>query len=519
MRGAVAAGHPLTAEAGAAVLGAGGNAVDACVAASLASWVAESPLTGPGGGGFMLVHRARDRSTRVFDFFVTVPGVGVEPDGTPMDVAEVRFSSESVQAFRVGGASCAVPGTVAGLEQAHAAFGSLPWRELFAPAVALARRGVELTREQEYLHRILDPILRRTPEASAIYGRDGGPLVAGARLAMPDLAATMELLAHQGAAALYRGELGRELVRHVRGQGGSITERDLREFRVVRRRPVAVSFGGSELRLNPPPSAGGVLIAYALRLLERGRLGGPPGSPEAVSLLVDVMREQARARDRRFAADLRRGGLARRLQGEQALELAWARMQAGDRPTEPATAGGTTHISVVDAQGNAASLSISTGSGSGVVVPHTGIQLNNMLGEFDLDETGGGARPGLRLTSGMSPGVALENGRARLVLGSAGSLRLRGAILQVAVNVLGHGLGVDEAVRRPRVHWDGTHVHCEGGTETAAIDALERRGFDVVRWEAPNLYFGGVAAVEELPGGARAAAGDPRRGGSGAVVG
>jgi gamma-glutamyltranspeptidase / glutathione hydrolase len=518
MRGAVAAGHPLTAEAGASVLRAGGNAVDACVAASFASWVAESPLTGPGGGGFMLVHRARDRSTRVYDFFVTIPGLGGDEALAEMDVVEVRFSSESAQTFRIGGASCAVPGTVAGLAAAHRSFGSLPWPELFGPALKLARGGVALTREQEYLHRILDPILRHTPEARAIYGPGGSPLGTGERIVMPDLARTMELLAEEGAGPLYGGDLGRELVAHVRREGGSLTERDLREFRVVRRRPVGVEFRGAELRLNPPPSAGGVLIGYGLRLLERGRMGGPPGSGPALALLVDVMREQARARDRRFASRLHRGGLARLLQTEEALELAWSRLQAGDRPAEPATPGGTTHVSVLDAEGNAASLSVSTGSGSGVVVPGTGIQLNNMLGEFDLAETGGSARPGMRLTSGMTPAVALVEGRPRLVLGSAGSLRLRGAVLQVIANALGHGLGVEDAVGRPRVHWDGERAQCEGGTDPAAMDELERRGYAVERWDERNLYFGGVSAVEELAGGERAAAGDPRRGGSAVVV-
>jgi gamma-glutamyltranspeptidase / glutathione hydrolase len=519
MRGAVAAGHPLTAEAGASVLREGGNAVDACVAASFASWVAESPLTGPGGGGFMLVHRARDRSTRVYDFFVAVPGLGSERPPAAMDVADVRFSTTSTQTFRIGGASCAVPGTVAGLEEAHRSLGSLPWPELFGPALELARGGVVLTPEQEYLHRILDPILRHTPEGREIYGPLGAPLIEGDRLVMTDLATTMELLAAEGGTPLYRGELARELAAHVGREGGAVTERDLREYRVVRRRPVEVSFGGAQLRLNPPPSTGGVLIGYGLRLLERGRLGGPPGSAGAVALLVEVMREQARARDRRFAAELHRGGLARRLHGEEALELAWSRLQAGDRPTEPAPPGGTTHISVLDAEGNAASLSISTGSGSGVVVPGTGIQLNNMLGEFDLSESGGTARAGTRLTSGMTPAVALVEGRPRLVVGSAGSLRLRGAVLQVVVNVLGHGLGAEDAVARPRVHWDGERVQCEGGTDPAAIDELERRGHDVVRWDRRNLYFGGVSAVEELEGGERAGAGDPRRGGAAVVVG
>ncbi|HVM18307.1 MAG TPA: gamma-glutamyltransferase [Gaiellaceae bacterium] len=519
MDGAVAAGHPLTARAGIDVLEAGGNAVDACVAASLASWVAESPLTGPGGGGFMLVHRARDRSTRVFDFFVAIPGLGGGRASAQMDAVEVDFSGGSTQVFRVGGASVAVPGTVAGLEAAHRSFGSLPWAELFEPAVRLARGGVELTREQAYLHEILDPILRHTAESRTIYGRDGRALAAGDRLAMPELAATMELVAAHGSEPLYRGELARAVVAHVREQGGALTEEDLRRYRVVRRRPVSTPFLGYEFRSNPPPSAGGVLIGYGLRLLERGRLGGPPGSAGAAALLVEVMREQARARDRRFAAQLHRGGLARRLQASEALELGWARIQAGAQAhAEPVAAGGTTHVSVLDAAGNAASLSISTGAGSGVVVPGTGIQLNNMLGEFDLDESGGGARPGTRLTSGMAPSIALEDGRTRLVLGSAGSLRLRGAVLQVAVNVLGHGLGVEEAVARPRLHWDGDVVHCEGGTDPAVLEELERRGNAVAGWRERNLYFGGVSAVERRNG-ALAAAGDPRRGGHGVVVG
>src|SRR5207302_437336 len=226
MRGAVAAGHPLTAQAGARVLEAGGNAVDAAVGAALVSWVAESPLTGPGAGGFMLVHRARDRSTRVFDFFVAVPGLGLKrPPTAEMDSVDVDFSGGSTQVFRIGGASCAVPGSVAGLEEAHTAFGTLPWAELFAPAIELARGGVELTRPQAYLHAILDLILRHSDESRAIYELNGERLGAGDRLVQRDLAGTLELLAERGARELYRGELGRKLVEHMRATGGCITRK------------------------------------------------------------------------------------------------------------------------------------------------------------------------------------------------------------------------------------------------------------------------------------------------------
>jgi gamma-glutamyltranspeptidase / glutathione hydrolase len=498
MRGAVAAGHALTAEAGARVLAAGGNAVDAAVGAAFMSWVAESPLTGPGAGGFMLVHRAADRSTRVFDFFVAVPGLGLGHARTAeMEAVDVDFSGGSTQVFHIGGASVAVPGAALGLEQAHRAFGTLPWPELFGPAIELACGGVELTRPQAYLHAILDLILRHTPESRAVYERDGERLVAGDVLVQEDLAGTLELLAERGAGELYRGELADAIVSHVESHDGCVTRRDFEDYRVVRRRPVEADFRGHEFLSNPPPSAGGILIAYGLRLLPDA---GSPGSAEAIDALAHVMQEQASARVAQgFDGSLHRGGLSRLLEERAAVVTR-----------------GTTHISVVDGVGNAVALTASTGSGSGIVVPGTGIHLNNMMGEFDLTKP---PRPGARLSSGMSPSIVLHDGRPRLVVGSAGSLRLRGAVMQIVVNVVGHGLGVEEAIERPRVHLEGDKLHCEGGHDVGELDRVEEMGWDVVRWRRQNLYFGGAAAVERLDDGSLAAAGDPRRGGAGVVVG
>src|SRR3954452_15589550 len=236
MRGAVAGGHVLTAQAGARVLEAGGNAVDAAVAAALVSWVAESPLTGPGAGGFMLVHRARDKSTRVFDFFTAIPGLGNDTPVGEMDHVDVDFSGGSTQRFHIGAASCAIPGAALGLETAHKAFGRLPWRDLFEPAIDLARNGVELNDGQAYLHRILDLIMRHTPESRAVYEQNGAALQVGDTLVQRDLAKTLELLAEKGAAELYTGDLGAAIVEHVRAAGGCFTQRDLEEYRVTRRR-------------------------------------------------------------------------------------------------------------------------------------------------------------------------------------------------------------------------------------------------------------------------------------------
>jgi gamma-glutamyltranspeptidase/glutathione hydrolase len=521
MRGAVAAGHPLTAQAGARVLTEGGNAVDACIAAAFAATVTESPLTSPGAGGFMLVHRAADGVTRLADFFVAAPGLGQRAARHgEMQVVDVGFGETTTQPFRIGPASCAVPGAVAGLEAAHRAFGSLPWRELLAPAIELAREGIELTRPQAHLHALLDPILRAAPEGRRLYSRPNGErLGAGDILRLPELAETLEAIASRGAAVVYRGSRAKAIVSTIREGGGELTLEDLARYRVVWRRPVRARFRGHAFVSNPPPSSGGVLIAYGLALLE-GLPDTQAGSAQALAALAEVMHEQAEARGGSFSRDLHRGGLAARLLDPGNLRKARARVSRRLKHahgTELASVGGTTHVSAIDGTGNAASISTSTGSGSGIVVPGTGIYMNNMLGEYDL-VAGRTIPPGRRLTSMMAPSIALDGGRPRLVVGSAGSARLRGAIMQIVVNVLEHGLGVADAISAPRVHLDGTHLHCEGGHADAELEQLERLGYDVVRWRRRNLFFGGAAAVEICPDGTLAAAGDPRRGGAGVVV-
>jgi gamma-glutamyltranspeptidase/glutathione hydrolase len=524
MKGAVAAGHPCTAEAGALVLEAGGNAVDACIAAACVSWVAESPLTGPGAGGFMLVHRAKDGRDWLLDCFVAAPGIGLSAGTTrEMEVVDVPFGAgETTQRFRIGPASCAVPGAVAGLGEAHARFGTIPWRTLLEPAIRLARDGVVLTRSQAFVHGLLDAVLRRSEESRRVYGRERG-LQAGERLVAADLAGSLEQLADAGASVFYRGELARRVAMACAEAGARVTLDDLSSYRVIHRRPVRAVYRGHELVSNPPPSSGGVLIAYALRLLDRLGPGGSPGSPGALARQAEVAREAAAARGKRFAADLTRGGLARRLLDDERIEAAAAAVRQrglGAPLREPALLPSTTHISVVDARGNAASLSASTGCGSGFVVPGTGLHLNNMLGEEDLNPREGRRPPGRRLTSMMSPTIVLERGRPRLVLGSAGSERLRGAITQTIVNVVDHGLSLPEAIERPRVHLDGTELHCEGGSDEAAMDDLEAAGYTLVRWPGTrrNLFFGGVAGVGLGPHGELEAAGDSRRGGHGVVV-
>ncbi len=520
MKGAVAAGHPLTAEAGARILREGGNAVDACIAAAFVSWIAESPLTGAGGGGFMLVHRARDRTDRLLDFFVAVPGRGL-PAGEveEMTAVEVRFDEQTTQIFLIGPAACAVPGSLAGLAAAHKSYARLPWAELLAPAIEAARAGVRLNAAQAFLHDILDGILRSEPEGRRVYGRDV-PIGEGETVVMEELAETLAWIADEGADVLYRGELARRLAAAVRERGGRVTEADLAEFRVIRRRPVRAAYRDAEFVSNPPPSSGGLLIAFALRVLDRLGEMPPAGGPEALASLALVMREATRVRGPAFLSELFRGGAARRILADERVEASARAVRAGVAEALAERAGhpSTTHISVLDANGNAASLSASTGCGSGFFVPGTGIQLNNMLGEPDLNPGGAAATPGARLTSMMAPSFVLSGGSPRLVVGSAGSIRLRAAILQIVANVVDHGMTVEEAIEAPRVHLEGDVLQLEGGIASDTADRLEEGGLEVVRWGGRNLYFGGAAAVAVREDGGLEAAGDSRRSGAGVVV-
>ena len=497
MRGVVAAGHPLTAEAGAAVLREGGNAVDAAVGAVLASFAVESPLTGFGAGGYMTVHRAGE--TALLDFFVAAPGLDGVERRAELAPVPVHFDAETAQTFYVGPASCGVPGTAAGLVRALERFGSVPLAELVGTGVRLAREGAPVNAEQAYILDILAPIHERLPGTRELYAPAGKPLREGDRFRFPELAEALERFGAEGAEPFYRGEVGAILSDFVVDSGGTLGRADLASYEAIERRPISTGFRGTEVLTNPPPSSGGILIALCLGLLERlGERSGP-------EQLVAVMDAANRRRGTEFAAALYEEGIEASFLDPAGLDLA-----AGD------LLGSTTHISVLDGEGMCASVTCSNGSGSGVLVPGTGVILNNMLGEEDLNP-GGFHRiaPGRRVPSMMAPTLVLRDGEIVLGVGSAGSNRIRSAILQTVVRAVEEGLPVAAAVEAPRLHFEQGVVQAEPGIDEAALSRLEARGFVVARRPAINLFFGGVQAVARDPRtGALSGGGDPRRGGA-----
>ena len=515
MKGVVAAGHPLTAEAGAQVLRQGGNAVDAAICAVLTSFAVESPLTGFGAGGFMMVHRGGE--TTLIDFFVAAPGKDGLERGVELAPVPVHFDADTVQTFYVGPASCGVPGTAAGLELALRRFGSAPLADLAAPGIRLAREGAPVNAEQGYILEILWPIHERLAETRELYAPGGRKLGEGDVFRFPELADALERFAAEGAEPFYRGEVATALSRFMAEHGGTLGPTDLAAYEALERRPIRAPFRGAEVLTNPPPSSGGILIAYSLGLLERlGERSGP-------EQLVAAMGAANAARDEAFAEALYGDELHAALLAPDVLDRVAAAVGGG--PGSPPTApgdllGSTIHISALDGDGMCASVTCSNGSGSGVFVPGTGVILNNMLGEEDLNPLGFHAiAPGRRVPSMMAPTVVLRNGEIELGLGSAGSNRIRSAILQTVVRAVEEGMSAGDAVRAPRLHFEQGVVQAEPGIDEQALARIEASGVPVLRRPRINLFFGGVQAVTcDRTTGALSGGGDPRRGGATATA-
>jgi gamma-glutamyltranspeptidase/glutathione hydrolase len=493
--GVVAAGHPLSARAGADVLLEGGNAVDAALGAMLASFACEPLLTGLGAGGYMLVV-APGQAPTLLDFFVEAPGRGAEPDPahprSELIPVPVSFG-DAVQLFHVGEASVGTYGMPAGVCEAARRFGRFPMKRLAAPAARLAREGVPLNPQQAYIVEILGGIVTSTPEAAALFAPDGRLLRAGERLRQPELGDALERLGSEGARPFYEGDIATAIVDWLAARGGLVTKADLDAYEVVDREPMRARYRGREVLTNPPPSAGGILIARALAMLD-----GVPGPPSVIQL-VEVMESTQKERTPEFLAGLGDPQFVREFLARPVGRL-----------------GSTTHIAALDHDGWACSVTCSNGSASGVVVPGTGVHLNNMLGEQDLNPLGFHHHPpGRRMPSMMSPTIVLRDGAAQLAVGSAGSNRIRSAVLQTIIRSIDDGLEAQAAIDAPRVHFEDDMVYTEPGVDVAALEAAGR---SVSPFRALNLFFGGAQAAALDASGRFSGGGDPRRGGAAIVV-
>jgi gamma-glutamyltranspeptidase len=442
-RGAVAANHPLAAQAGLLALRAGGNAVDAAVATAATLSVVEPMMSGLGGDGFY----------HVFD---QATGRGIVFNGTGPAPAAATVERYAGGIPRTGPLSVSVPGTVAGLGAMHRSFGRLPWRDLFSEAITFARDGFGATRAYTHFSEEYRQTLLVDPLTTAAFLADRSPPPLGAPILQPELAGTLEEIASDGAETFYRGRLARRLAAALEAAGTLISLSDLESFEAEQQEPIGIDYRGLTV-LEAPPNSTGFVLLEELKILENFDLAGMGLlSPDAVHVMVEA-KKLAFADRERWGADPHslEAPLAELLSKEYAARLAARIDMRRAAPTRSAAmaAGDTTYFCTVDGEGNAVSgvQSINSGFGSGVMAGDTGILLNNRMSYWHL-EPGHPNRlqPGRRVRHTMNPPLVLKNGALWCVFGTPGADNQVQINLQVLTAMIDFGLDPQQAAEMPR---------------------------------------------------------------------
>ena len=498
-RVAIAATGPASLAAGQLVVADGGNAVDAAIAAAITAMSTEPGIVSLAGGAYVSVWPVSG-SPVVIDGNVAMPGRGLPRSAFGAGVREVVTDYGGGVTMYAGHGSVAVPGALSACESAVARFGSQPWSSVVAPAADVCRDGYPIGgASAKYLGFVAEPLFGQDPGARVITRRaDEEPFVAGDLARNPELASVLSAIAREGASLLTIGELGRALAAEMAAHGGLVTQADLTAYEVVVREPLRRTLGEWDVALNPPPSVGGPLLAVMLGELERV---GEPTWDDIVRIQRAVLAYRHTVHD--LSRDLDADG--------HALLASVERHGLAGLPTSASTA----HVSAVDSDGLACAVTMSSGYGSGVTIPGTGLLLNNALGEPELNRLGLHAlMPGTRLASNMAPTVArATNGRV-LAVGSPGADRITTALMQVLTQLCLGGADLDAAVQAPRLHVrfgesGKALVEHEASAELAA--AVTRAGLHGLDHGELSMYFGGVGAAYRDIDGVLRAAGDPRR--------
>ena len=519
--GIVATGHRLSAQAADHILRDGGNAFDAALAGLAAACVAEPFLASLGGGGYMLAKPA-GQPARVYDFFAHTPRQRCPENEMDFFPVLATFEGDAKEVL-IGRGSVAVPGVIRGLFDIHRDLATRPMTVLMEPAIDLAIDGYEINRFQGEQIKQFKNIFTLTPEATSLFGSPTQPaelLGSGDRIVLPELADVMDALARESADLFYRGEIGKTFSDDME-QGGHIKREDLERYQVALTHPLTFDYGDIRLHTTPTPAYGGLLLAFALKLLASETSNRPSfGSSAHLGLLAHILGLTERAR---IESAIGKPGSDPAV--EQLLDPDYFDLWVQRVHRHPVFSRGSTHISVIDAHLNVASLSVSNGEGSAYIIPGTGISLNNMLGEEALNGEGFNRwRLDKRLSSMLSPTIGSYQNGDLLCTGSGGSSRILSAILQVLVNMLDYGMSCEEAVSAPRLHYEAGVLSLEEGFDLERIGTL----LDVYQ---EHQFFG---ELDEAFGGAHTVAattgtdptkvdylsglGDPRRSGAAILV-
>ncbi len=537
--GCVAADHPLASEAGAEILRGGGNVVDAAVATAFALSVVRPDSCGLGGGGFMILWDARRQEAAAIDYRERAPAAAYREM-----YSDTRIPGDARPLSQRGGLAIAVPGDVAGLCFIHARYGSLDRQTVLAPAIRLATEGFALdqhavTTQLEVLQDFADhPDYReRYAVLWRLYLNEGQPWTVGDRFFSP-LGPVLRLIAQQGTSAFDSGEVAKAIVAEVREQGGILTVRDLRQNRPVVRQPLRGRTGDYDIITMPPPSSGGVALLQTLNIMsELERLGHVrPGAkprpfhPEFIHMSVEAMKHAFADRAEWLGdSDFADVPVSRLTSNDYAAAIAVTIDRNRTQPlhaygsAQPVEDHGTSHFSVLDADGNAVACTetINTQYGSYVVEPKYGIVLNNEMDDlaavpgepnaFGLVQSEANVvAAGKKPLSSMTPTILLQGGRAELVLGASGGPRIITATLLTLLNVIRFGMPVDEAVAAPRYHhqWLPETLFLEPPLFETRASPLRERGHQVTS----RTGLGAVQAVRRTAQGVVGAS-DPRKGG------
>ena len=513
IKGVVATGHPQTSAVAEQVLQEGGNAFDAVVAAYFMACVAEPVLASLGGGGFMMAKTA-SKKPFLLDFFVQTPLIKKPTAELDFEEILVDFGS-ATQQFHMGFGSIAVPGCVRGMFELHRQFCRMPIAELVAPAASKIKQGVSITKEQAKILALVNPIYVNRASAKELFVKSDSDEVLSENQIYQnsDLADVMETLAIEGEEFFYQGEIAQKIDQSANLNGGSITANDLSSYQTYFREPLQFSLNDSQVYLNPPPSAGGLLVNFACELfLSNFTQQLAHGSEAFYQLLADSIELTQQARLESIAMSP-----WRELEQDILFDYYKLALYQNEISTRQKANRGTTHISVADTHGNVAALTVSNGEGCGEILSGTGIMFNNMLGEDDLNPLGLNKwQPDRRLSSMMCPGITINNDHI-VALGSGGSNRIRTAVLQVLLNKLLFNLSLEKSVCASRLHFDDQLYVEATDLSEGALDHLRQNYPDMNEFPEADFYFGGVNAVSIDLKNSEAVA-DPRRGGSAVVV-
>jgi len=507
-KGVIAAGDQLTAEAGAEILKAGGNAFDACIAATFMSFAASSSITSAGGGGFMLAHQQAGQPL-LYDFFVQTPFTKKEKSEIDFRSVMVDFGDKT-QEFHVGMGSVATPGNIAGLFEVHKNLGSMPMSEIMSPVLDRIKKGITLHNQTKYQIDILKPILTYTSDGKQIYLKGEAPLEIGDTYHLPRMLDTFDYLSRSGPREFYEGEIAHKVV-EMCADGGYMTQEDFINYKVIKRKPLSSQYRDHQILTNPPPNAGGILIAFLLTILDALPLNRKDyGKAKHLQALIDVINLSDLVRREKVESRIQRTDIIKELFNPE-----FIRRIKNEMLNSVHKSGNTTHVSVIDQKGNIASCTTSVGEGCSYFIPGTDIMLNNMLGEEDLNKAGFHQwRTNQRMSSMMSPTVVRHSDGSLMGLGSGGSNRIRSAISQAIVNYVDFGLPYDDIVNNPRIHLEYGHLDVEPGLyEDALSQVILPDGIEQFLWKSKNMYFGGVHAVFKTSDGDLHGAGDRRRAG------